>query len=173
MILLHLTFTNAEQFDYWNSWGPALGQCEIDLAIIAACIPTLKPVVAVWFPSIFISEPYQGSHENYFATTTFGGTGASASRPGHARIVPNAFVLSTMGHTHTTIRGHSPDGSEEEIMTSSGVMRKTQVNYGLQTCILCIREYSPVLCKLTCCRWRIALRIPSSTKASSLELYEA
>lgn len=136
MILLHLTFDHTEHFDYWNSWGPALGQCEIDLAIIAACIPTLKPVVAAWLPSIFISEPYQGSHENYFSTTTFGGTRASASRPGHASIVPNAFVLSSMGHTHTTIRGHSPDESEEEIMTSSGIMRKTQVKTGLQTRIL-------------------------------------
>lgn len=142
MILLHLTFTQAKHFDYWNSWGPALGQCEIDLAIIAACIPTLMPVLAAWLPSIFISEPYQGSHENYFATITFGGTRASApSRPGHASIVPNAFVLSSMGHTRTTIRGHSPDGSEEEIITSSGIMRKTQVNHGLQSCIFCIQQY--------------------------------
>lgn len=130
MILLHLVFTDTESFDYWNSWGPALGQCEIDLAIIAACIPTLKPIVAAWLPSIFTSEPaYHESSENCFATTTFGGTKASGSRSGHAGVVPNVFVLSSMGRTRTTIRGHSPDESEEEeIMTSNGIMRRTRVD---------------------------------------------
>lgn len=151
MILLHLVFTDTASFDYWNSWSPALGQCEIDLAIIAACIPTLKPVVAAWLPSIFTSEPpYQESSEDCFATTTFGGTKASASsRSGlHAGVVPpNAFVLSSMGHTRTTIRGHPPDESEEEILTSNGIMRRTQVDVSYTNC--------------------------PSTKASSYELKEA
>lgn len=128
MILLHLAFTDAEHFDYWNSWGPALGQCEINLAIIAACIPTLKAVVAAWVPSVSSSssEADYGNTDNCFATTSFGGTRVRKSV--HVRLAPDAFALSSVGHTHTTIRGHPLDESEAEIMTSDGIVQIEQVS---------------------------------------------
>lgn len=125
--MFRIAYTEPEKLDYWDSWGPALGQIESALAIIAACIPTLKPVVAAWVPSFFPNEASCGTDNTYLATTTFGGT--RVTRSGHTSVVPNAFVLSNRGHTRTTIRGHSPDGSEEEIMTSNGIMRRTQVRF--------------------------------------------
>lgn len=125
-------FANTLPWDYWDSWSPALNQIEGALAIIAACIPTLKPVVAALVPSLFNStNPANYGSENFVASRTFGG--GSVTRPGHTSVVPNAFVLQNMGHTHTTIRaqrsGQSLDDSEEESMTANGIVRRTQVSW--------------------------------------------
>lgn len=124
LVMFSIAWDSPHKLDYWNSWGPALGQIESALAIITACIPTLKPALAAWIPSLFAGEPSYGS-EKFLATRTVGGT--AVTRPGHSSIVSNAFALHNTGHTRTTIRGHSPEWSEEETMTSNGIVRRTKV----------------------------------------------
>lgn len=121
-------------YDFMNTWGPAYSQIESDLAIISACAPALRPLLSSWFPKLFQSEQSWGA-ENYFKNTVGGSRGGSkmsksGNRPG---TIPDAFQLQDMGHTRTEIRGESPNGSEEEIMTSNGIMKKTQVRSRLSS----------------------------------------
>lgn len=117
-------------YDFMNTWGPAYSQIESDLAIISACAPALRPLLGRCLPGLFQSE-YSLGEANYRAGDTFGG--AKASRTGHAaRVVPDSFQLRNMGIMRTEIRGHSPDASEE-VMSSNGIMKKTQVRQ-LKSC---------------------------------------
>lgn len=127
---------NDPTHDFMNTWGPAYSQIESDLAIITACAPALRPLLGRWFPSLFQSEHSLGGAADYRGSNTFGGGAkASRSRTGRGGRGPaaDAFQLRDMGSTRTEIRGHSPDGSDEEIMTPSGIMKKTQVRSGVES----------------------------------------
>lgn len=53
---------------------------------------------------------------------------------GHSSVVANTFVRQNMGLARTTIRAQQPDHSleeselEDEIITSNGIIRRTQVS---------------------------------------------
>lgn len=126
LVMFRVAWDSPETLDYFNSWGPVLGQIESALAIITACIPTLKPVAAIWFPALLPTKTDNYGSENFMASRTFGGT--AVTRPGHSSVVPNTFVLRNLGRTRNTIRGHSPSESEEEIMAAHGITRTTRVS---------------------------------------------
>ncbi|KAL1875873.1 hypothetical protein Daus18300_003064 [Diaporthe australafricana] len=118
-------------FDYINSWGPAYAGIETNLAIVTASVPALRPLFAKWMPQYFRNN---SSGEEAYPNTESG----RADRSKESRITRadrNTFQLKDMGETHTEIRGYSPDGSEEEIMTYNGIVRTTQVSvsYGAGT----------------------------------------
>ncbi|KAF6830877.1 CFEM domain-containing protein [Colletotrichum plurivorum] len=122
-------------YDARNGVGDTYSAIEVSLSIIAACVPALRPLFRKWMPGMFSNKssndagPYAGS-EQYarYGTGTGNGTGTGASSKHHHRnTVENGFPLKDMRSTHTEIRGHSPDGSEEEIMTFNGIIRTTNV----------------------------------------------
>lgn len=110
-------------FDYTNSWGPAYAGIETNLAIVTASVPALRPLFARWLPQYFRNK--SSGEEAYPATES-----GRVDRSKESRITRadrNTFQLKDMGETHTEIRGYSPDGSEEEIMTYNGIVRTTHV----------------------------------------------
>lgn len=134
MVILEKVLVGTLPFDYYDSWSPALSQIEGVLAIIAACIPTLRPFVAALVPSLFDSETPKYGSENLVAGRAFGGSMVAGRRAGLPSAGPNTFVLQTMGHTRTTIRAQRPSesphrGSEDEVMTLSGIVMKTEVSF--------------------------------------------
>lgn len=56
-------------------------QIEGVLGIIAACTPTLKPVLVALLPSLFTTSADNYGFEHFIASRTFGGT--SIARPDH------------------------------------------------------------------------------------------
>lgn len=137
---MHHSFTDAS-YDYINGWGTTYSQIESCLAIITACIPALRPLFAVLMPGLFLptttsSELGAGSEAGrWFATTTIGGTQVmsgyrSGQRHKHAGVRVSdddgdAFQLQRVGCTQ--LRGHSPSGSEQEIIRHGGIVRTTRV----------------------------------------------
>ncbi|GKT83769.1 CFEM domain-containing protein [Colletotrichum tofieldiae] len=107
-----------------------LGLKMLNLSIIAACIPALRPLFRKWMPGMFSNKSsagnagYNSSQYAPYGAGTGNGTG-----PGriNRNTTGNGFPLKDMRNTHTEIRGHSPDGSEEEIMTFNGIIRTTNV----------------------------------------------
>lgn len=104
-------------------------QLETSVAIIAACGPALKPLVAQWFPrrekstTYFANKgsPYYGG-SNLFRTTASTNHNRLGSHP------DDAFALRRMGSDRASGgRGRSSSESEESIMTYHGIMRKTEI----------------------------------------------
>ncbi|CAN8103497.1 unnamed protein product [Discula destructiva] len=146
LAMFRIAWTDRDKLDYWDSWGPALGQIESALAIITACIPTLRPVVATWMPSILASEPDYGSAD-FLASRTFGG-GTMMPRAGRrASAVSDAFELHRVGRARTTIRSHSTYGSEDGIVASNNMMKKTQVDVSYNMETMSAMESSQETCK--------------------------
>ncbi|KAF6796334.1 CFEM domain-containing protein [Colletotrichum sojae] len=122
-------------YDARNGVGDTYSAIEVNLSIIAACVPALRPLFRKWMPGMFSNKssndagPYAGSGQYArYGTGTGNGNGTGASSNHHHRnTVGNGFPLKDMRSTHTEIRGHSPDGSEEEIMTFNGIIRTTNV----------------------------------------------
>lgn len=108
-------------YDFANTWGPSYSAIEINLAITAACIPALRPLLRRWFPRMFRnasseqSGPYQ-KQRNY-------GEGRSANS--------KSIRLESLGQTRADIRSgaRSPADSQEEIFNSDGIMKTTNVRY--------------------------------------------
>lgn len=108
---------------------------EVNLAIISCSIPALRPLFSRWYPKLFGSDPTKSSDANrynnaYGPSTNL--TSAAANRSHHRESHSMNYVLKdlhpTRNQTHTEIRGVSPTGSEEEIMTYNGILRTTNVN---------------------------------------------
>jgi hypothetical protein len=118
VVELHKKFYN-EGYDSRESLGDTLSSIEVNLAIIACCGPTLRPLFRSVFPRLF-SGPTTNEIGNYNTPNTGGNGGAG--------IV--SFHLKDMhrSRTQTEIRGYSPNGSEEEIMTYNGILRTTAVS---------------------------------------------
>lgn len=120
-------------YDFMNTWSCAYSQIESDLAIISACAPALRPLLARWCPRLFQTDLGSGATANYGASTTIGGTkpgSRGGMLAGSRAAAPAAFHLREIGRgpaVRTEIRGHTPDESEEELMTPNGIMKKTQV----------------------------------------------
>ncbi|TGJ80339.1 hypothetical protein E0Z10_g8426 [Xylaria hypoxylon] len=125
--------------DPYYDIGLTLNAIEINLAIISGSVPGLRPIFRKWFPSLFggttnnkyNNDPYKYKSSDRYA----GGTGArngtrsgaeSGLAHGHGGIGLKNLSRSERAQ-HTVIRSVSPSGSEEEIMTSNGIMRTTDV----------------------------------------------
>ncbi|KAF4459081.1 CFEM domain-containing [Fusarium albosuccineum] len=110
-------------YDARNSLGDTLSTVEVNLAIIACCGPALRPLFRRMFPGLFSSNNSHGA--TYNTSARYGNTTGLRQTAANA-----AFPLKDihLGKTHTEIRGHSPNGSEEEIMTYNGIIRTTAVN---------------------------------------------
>ncbi|CAM1501351.1 Fc.00g105130.m01.CDS01 [Cosmosporella sp. VM-42] len=111
-------------YDSRNTLGDTLSSVEVNLAILASCGPALRPLFRRMFPGLF-SNKSSNDRGNYPTPSNYGtGTGLRHTTNG------GSFPLKDMhvSKTHTEIRGHSPNGSEEEIMTYNGIIRTTAVN---------------------------------------------
>ncbi|KAK7429462.1 hypothetical protein QQZ08_004054 [Neonectria magnoliae] len=109
-------------YDSRNTLGDTLSSIEVNLAIIACCGPALRPLFRRMFPGLFSNK---SSNDRDYNTPNYGtGTGRRITTTN------GTFPLKDMhtGKTHTEIRGHSPNESEEEIMTYNGIIRTTAVN---------------------------------------------
>lgn len=116
-------------FIYTNSWGPALSMIETNLAIITACVPALRPLFVIWLPRWFRNK--SSGEGGAYPTSGFDGTTRKTlgtRKTTGPRSTSQAFEMESRGGIHTEIRGHSPTGSEEEIMTYNGIIRTTNVS---------------------------------------------
>ncbi|WYZ35089.1 hypothetical protein EsH8_I_001365 [Colletotrichum jinshuiense] len=117
-------------YDARHGIGDTYSTIEVNLSIIAACVPALRPLFRKWMPGMFSNKSsadnnaYNSSQYARYGTGTGTGTGAVRNQ---RNTIGNGFPLKDMRNTHTEIRGHSPDGSEEEIMTFNGIVRTTNV----------------------------------------------
>ncbi|KAF2963213.1 hypothetical protein GQX73_g10355 [Xylaria multiplex] len=124
--------------DPYYDIGLTLNALEINLAIVSGSIPGLRPIFRKWFPSLFggNSNKYTNDPYRYKSNDRYGGgTGLrsgiragteSGLAHGHGGIGLKNLSRSDRAQ-HTEIRSVSPSGSEEEIMTSNGIMRTTDV----------------------------------------------
>lgn len=110
---------------------------EVNLAVISCSMPALRPLFSRWFPKLFGTDGSKSTEQPY-AGNLYGGSShiTSAHRGAGDRGTDNResrYALKDLGSTwkqnqHTEIRGVSPSGSEEEIMTYNGILRTTNVN---------------------------------------------
>ena len=116
---------------------------EVNLAVISCSMPALRPLFSRLLPRLFGSTNSGNNNRSGGAhgdstiggasgTLTYGGSGASRShqRESHAMnyMFKDLNLHPARKQAHTEIRGVSPDGSEEEIMTYNGILRTTNVN---------------------------------------------
>ncbi|PKS12975.1 hypothetical protein jhhlp_000316 [Lomentospora prolificans] len=133
---LRKKFYNIEPgYDSRDGIGDTLSTVECCLAIICACAPAMRPLFKRWLPGLFTNDSSRdqyGYNDTSGAIRTDYGTNLRARR-GHTKTGSiDEIGLDTLKRSgHTEIRGHSPDGSEEEIMTYNGIIRTTniQVSY--------------------------------------------
>ncbi|KXJ87472.1 hypothetical protein Micbo1qcDRAFT_197807 [Microdochium bolleyi] len=134
LIIYQGFFATAPSADPTYSIAFTSSAIETNLAIITASAPMLRPLLVQWFPRMFASSKgtsagngYNGTGSGYAQQSTL------RSKPGH-RSTPYGTGVSgirlqdiskSKGRHHTEIRGDSPTGSEEEIMTYNGIMRTT------------------------------------------------
>ncbi|KAF5688760.1 integral membrane protein PTH11 [Fusarium denticulatum] len=106
-------------YDSRRSLGDILSSVEVNLAIIACCGPALRPLFRSMFPRLFSGK-----------NTNDSGKYSTPSRYGNGTPGVSSFNLKDMhrSRTQTEIRGYSPNGSEEEIMTYNGILRTTAVD---------------------------------------------
>ncbi|KAF5965001.1 integral membrane protein PTH11 [Fusarium bulbicola] len=106
-------------YDSRHSLGDTLSSIEVNLAIIACCGPALRPLFRRMFPRLFSGK-----------STNDTGNYNTPSRYGNGTAGVSSFHLKDMhrSRTQTEIRGYSPNGSEEEIMTYNGILRTTAVD---------------------------------------------
>lgn len=112
--------------------GIMLNVVEVNVAIIAASGPALRPLFRTWMPQLFGNTtgkymsgkqsglPYGNS---YVTGTGRGGTGSGTGRGVALKSLRGGVSKSQ----HTECRSISPSGSEEEIMTYNGILRTTHV----------------------------------------------
>ncbi|SPO02023.1 related to integral membrane protein PTH11 [Cephalotrichum gorgonifer] len=119
--------------DPYHDIGVMQNVVEVNLAIVAASGPALRPLFRSMLPKLFggISDKYSGnkptkmSYGNDYANgttrqvTATGGIALKSLRGGGSR-------------SHTECRSASPSGSEEEIMTYNGILRTTQVKMNFE-----------------------------------------
>ncbi|KAH8203327.1 hypothetical protein TruAng_002523 [Truncatella angustata] len=124
LAIMQKSFTDPA-FNFNNSWGPTCAGIETNLAIVTACVPALRPLLVKWLPQYFKGKTTQdgpscGASERL---------GRNAGTNRHKNPGGSGFVLKELNQAHAQIRGYSPDGSEEEIMTYNGIIRTTNPAY--------------------------------------------
>ncbi|CAI4212821.1 unnamed protein product [Parascedosporium putredinis] len=120
--------------DPYHNIGITLNTVEVNLAIICACGPALRPLFKSWFPALFGGSTGQyGISGNKGTHPLYGDGGISHLSGTHRHTTatggPSIALKSLRGTRgqHTECRSISPSGSEEEIMTYNGILRTTQV----------------------------------------------
>lgn len=114
-----------------------LNVVEVNVAIISASAPALRPLFRSWMPTLFAGSSgryMSGKKSQYpdYVNSHF----ASNSR--HTSMAGGGIALKSMGRgtsksqQHTECRSVSPSGSEEEIMTYNGILKTTQVQMDFQ-----------------------------------------
>lgn len=110
---------------------------EVNLAVICCSMPALRPLLSRWFPGLFgtdfsgrISEPYGGGAAGAPSRLASGrNRGRSNNHESHQMdSIVRELHPTARKQTRTEIRGVSPSGSEEEIMTYNGILRTTNFN---------------------------------------------
>lgn len=121
LVVKHHSFTDPS-YDYINGWGTSYSQIESCTAIISACVPAVRPLLASMMPGWFPTVERGAGSEACFATATIGGI--QMSGPGHksAGAHDEALQPKQLGQTHGGIGGYSPSGSEEEMIGHHGIM---------------------------------------------------
>ena len=127
-------------YDFTNTWGPSYSSIEPNLAIIAASVPSLRPLLRKWFPGIFSQSSSKQTgryhkHHDYVNASS-----------GHSR----SIHLQDLGQSRAKVQsGHSPDDSQEEIITSAGIMKTTMVSQPGRCSLLCY-VLQLTRCRSTC-----------------------
>ncbi|KAI5456054.1 hypothetical protein BGZ63DRAFT_436065 [Mariannaea sp. PMI_226] len=107
-------------------WTPV----EVNLAIVSCSIPSLRPLFSRWYPKLFGNSSDKSGEQGYdsgragFSNMTYGKS--SKKSRNHDYMLDDLHP--SRKNAHTEIRGVSPTGSEEEIMTYNGILRTTNVN---------------------------------------------
>lgn len=107
------------EYDFMYTWAPSYSPIEVNLAITAACLPALRPLLRTWFPRLFgtynieQSGPYLNRN----------------CRNGDRSAEEGSIMMSNLGNRHVDARGrsHSPTGSQDSIFNSGGIRRTTEV----------------------------------------------
>ncbi|KAM6536222.1 Hypothetical protein NCS54_00482400 [Fusarium falciforme] len=123
-------------YDPRNSLGETLSNIEVNLAIIASCGPALRPLFRRMFPGLF-SNKSSNEAMDYNTPSRYGNSTGIRHTTATGPFPLKDIHLSK---THTEIRGHSPNGSEEEIMTYNGIIRTTAVDVKYDQATLSDRE---------------------------------
>lgn len=108
---------------------------EVNLAIISSSMPALRPLFSRWYPKLFGSnsakssnQPYPNQYHRKHSGLGSNGVDRSQNHESH----PINYMLRDLNpgrkHAKTEVRGMSPSGSEEEILTYNGILRTTNVN---------------------------------------------
>lgn len=114
--------------DPFHSIGITLSTVEVNVAIISATIPALRPLGRLLMPSLFA-----GSSANYNYNTSRSGGNLRSDNPAvynrHGTSVSIAMKSMREGSQakHAECRSVSPNDSEEEIMTYHGIVKSTDV----------------------------------------------
>ncbi|OLN88332.1 hypothetical protein CCHL11_00201 [Colletotrichum chlorophyti] len=108
-----------------------LSTIEVNLSIIAACIPALRPLFRKRMPQMFPNKSANGNrayNNGHYSRHGNGVGNVTGNRPNTAG---NGCPLKDLHGTHTEIRGHSPNGREEEFVNFNGIIKTTngQVTY--------------------------------------------
>ncbi|KFX94950.1 hypothetical protein O988_06074 [Pseudogymnoascus sp. VKM F-3808] len=113
--------------DPFHSIGITLSTVEVNVAIISATIPALRPLGRLLMPTLFA-----GSSANYYNTSRSGGNlrsdnPAVYNRHGTSVSIAMKSMRDGTQSKHTECRSVSPNDSEEEIMTYHGIVKSTDV----------------------------------------------
>ncbi|VUC28752.1 unnamed protein product [Clonostachys rosea] len=105
---------------------------EVNLAVISCSMPALRPLFSRWYPKLFGTESGGKSHSTPY-DNSLGQTSRVTAQNNRSNVRDSSgYALkdlhpSRKHNQHTEIRGISPSGSEEEIMTYNGILRTTNV----------------------------------------------
>ncbi|RMJ19627.1 hypothetical protein BHE90_001751 [Fusarium euwallaceae] len=133
-------------YDSRHTLGDTLSSIEVNLAIIACCGPALRPLFRRMFPGLFSNNSSKDTGNNYTPNSRYGtgyGTGTGLRQGNKSTTTSFPLKDMHMSKTHTEIRGHSPNGSEEEIMTYNGIIRTTAVNIKYDQATLSDKDSGP------------------------------
>lgn len=106
---------------------------EVNLAVICCCMPALRPLGSRWFPKLFGTDPSRSTDLPYINNRYGGSSQVTSAARNRSQPRDSHYALKDLGSSwkqnqRTEIRGTSPSGSEEEIMTYNGILRTTNVN---------------------------------------------
>lgn len=114
-----------------------LNVVEVNVAIVSASAPALRPLFRSWMPSFFAGSSgryLSGKKAQYpeYVNSHFSNAGRHTSIAAGGSMALKSMGRTTHKSQHTECRSVSPSGSEEEIMTYNGILRTTQVQLDYQ-----------------------------------------
>ncbi|CAG9955915.1 unnamed protein product [Clonostachys rosea f. rosea IK726] len=104
---------------------------EVNLAVISCSMPALRPLFSRWYPKLFGTDSGGKSNSTPYDNSLGQTSRVTAQNRSNVRdshyALKDLHPASRKHNQHTEIRGISPSGSEEEIMTYNGILRTTNV----------------------------------------------